>query len=88
MSRKAVENGLAACTNIFPMTSVYEWEGGMECGDELAVLFKTVEERADELRSFIEREHSYDVPCIMEMRPSSVNEDFLKWAEVQCERTK
>ncbi|CAI5445921.1 unnamed protein product [Caenorhabditis angaria] len=50
ISRKIVEEKLAACINIIPaITSVYEWQGKLEESDELLMIVKTTNERINEL---------------------------------------
>jgi len=67
MARNLVEAKLAACTNIFHIASVYEWEGKVEDSEEFVALFKTSPESYDEMAAAIEAAHPYDVPCIMRL---------------------
>src|SRR6187402_2200830 len=80
LARSIVEAKLAACVQILPqMTSVYSWEGQIQTDPEHLLLIKTLEEKFDELREFIEKNHSYDVPEIVAVPAEKVSDDYLKW---------
>ena len=66
LANKAVEAGLAACVNVLPdMVSVYKWQGVVEEHEEVVMLFKTNTAKVEELKSWIEKYHSYDTPAIL-----------------------
>ena len=78
LGQKAVENKLAACSNSFPMQSIYPWEGKMEYDHEVVLILKTFPENNAALQSFIEKHHSYKVPCIMHW-DAEVNAVYGDW---------
>jgi periplasmic divalent cation tolerance protein len=56
---------LAACANVLaPCTSIYRWQGAVERGSEVPVLFKTTPMLARRLRDRIAELHGYDLPVI------------------------
>ena len=62
--RTLVEEGLAACANIFaPCHSIYRWQGKIEEAAEHAAILKTSAEAAPRLLARIAELHSYDVPA-------------------------
>ncbi|HKP70307.1 MAG TPA: divalent-cation tolerance protein CutA [Pyrinomonadaceae bacterium] len=80
LARLIVEAKLAACVQILPkMTSVYFWDGEVQTEPEHLLLIKTLEEKFDELSSFIKKNHSYDVPEIVAIDASKVSSDYHKW---------
>lgn len=80
IAEKSVTLNLAACTNIFPnMQSYYNWEGQLEASHEVLVLFKTNTEKSDELIKFLEKEHPYNVPCIITFEPKDINSAYSNW---------
>jgi len=80
LARSIVEAKLAACVQILPqMTSVYLWEGKVQCDSEHLLLIKTLEEKFDELSAFIRERHSYKVPEIVAIPAEKVSDDYLKW---------
>ncbi|HMP71786.1 MAG TPA: divalent-cation tolerance protein CutA [Kiritimatiellia bacterium] len=71
---------LAACANLLgTIESVYWWEGKVERGGEVALLFKTTASRLTELTEAIKRQHSYTTPCVVAWRIDEGNPDFLNW---------
>lgn len=64
IARILVEEKLAACANILgPCRSIYRWQGTIEDGSEVAVLFKTGADRTGALMARLAALHSYDVPA-------------------------
>lgn len=86
LARDCVENKLAACANLFqPHTSIYRWQGKVETSTEIAVIFKTTRDAAERLRQYIEKHHSYDVPCVVTLDPSAVANPFSEWIQNSVE---
>lgn len=79
ISRTLLEERLVACANMFPIRSLYRWEGKMEDDREMAVLFKSRTEHTKLLVARIKELHSYDVPCIETVKVDGGNPDFIKW---------
>ncbi len=80
LARKIVEAKLAACVQILPaMKSFYFWENEIQTDTEHLLLIKTLEEKFDELKEFIQKNHSYDVPEIVALAAEKVAENYLNW---------
>jgi len=77
-----VSKRLAACANIFPIESIYEWKGHLEQESEWVSLVKTRESLYEELRALVEKEHPYELPCIMAQKVFA-NEAYEHWIEEQ-----
>jgi len=78
----AIENGLAACANIFQAhEALYWWDGAVQNDKEVAMILKTSKARYKELETFIAANHSYDVPCILAMPIEDGNSSFLEWID-------
>ncbi len=80
VSAELLQGRLVACANIFPIQSMYWWQGAMEEGQEWVSLLKTASARLDEVCRAIERIHPYEVPCIMQMKVKA-NEAYEQWIE-------
>jgi periplasmic divalent cation tolerance protein len=78
IARELVSSGLAACVNMFPISSTYLWEGELEEEQEVAMLVKTTEDRYKELEDMVRSIHSYDVPCIVSWELKG-DRDYLDW---------
>jgi periplasmic divalent cation tolerance protein len=75
---------LAACVNLSAtMTSVYEWQGRLETGPEVAAFIKTRRALADEVIAAARPLHPYSVPCFLILPIEGGNEDYLAWARGQ-----
>ena len=82
ISRTAVKNGLAACATLIPdARSIYRWKGRIETAQETAVTFKTNPDQFDALRTFILKEHPYEVPELVAWPVSDGSPDYLAWVE-------
>lgn len=78
ISKHLLEKKLIACANIFPIESMYWWEGRISKEQEFVVIAKTLEEKFGEVKEEIRGVHSYEVPCILKINVEA-NEEFLKW---------
>ena len=77
-----VENGLAACVNIIPgVTSVYEWQGEINKGQECILLIKTRADIYEDLESTIRSEHPYELPEIIAVPIEQGLSTYLSWLD-------
>jgi len=77
IGRTLVKERLAACVNIFPITSIYHWDG-MQEAEEVVLLAKTTTENVKRIEQRVKELHSYDVPCIVSLVIDG-SEDYLTW---------
>ncbi|MGV8151370.1 MAG: divalent-cation tolerance protein CutA [Candidatus Woesearchaeota archaeon] len=71
---------LIACTNLFPIRSVYEWEGKIVDEKEIVTLLKTSNKLYSKVESEIKKIHPYKIPCIIKI-DAKVNKDYEKWVD-------
>ncbi|MCW5557380.1 MAG: divalent-cation tolerance protein CutA [Verrucomicrobiae bacterium] len=80
LARMALESRLAACANLIPgVESHYWWQGRLESGAEVLILFKTVASRVAALEALVRREHPYDTPEFLVMSPTAGSARYLDW---------
>ena len=80
LARKIVEAKLAACVQVLPaLKSFYFWENAVQADSEYLLLIKTLPEKFDELKGFIQTNHSYSVPEIVALSAEKVSESYLGW---------
>jgi len=77
IARILVEERLAACVNVFPITSIYHWNGLQE-EKEIALIVKTMTKNVKKVENKVKELHSYDVPCIISFKIDG-SKEFLKW---------
>jgi periplasmic divalent cation tolerance protein len=78
--REIVARRLAACVNILPgMVSHYWWQGKIERGEEVVMMFKTRASLAEAVCAAVQAQHSYETPAIMVLPVESVDADYYKW---------
>ncbi|MBU4246150.1 MAG: divalent-cation tolerance protein CutA [Nanoarchaeota archaeon] len=78
-----LENGLAACVNIFPAESSYRWKGKIECAKEFAALAKTTQENFEKIKQEIKKIHPYECPEVMKI-VAEANEEYENWVKKEC----
>lgn len=80
LARKLVSERLAACIQILPpITSVYYWEGDVQEEPEHLLLIKTLPDKWEEVKNYIDKEHSYSVPEVVAIEPCGVSSRYAKW---------
>jgi len=84
IGERLVKKKLAACVNIFPIDSIYFWQGKIVKDKEFAAIIKTRKENFKKIEKFIFENHSYETPCILEIPIGRVTKKFLKWLNENC----
>ena len=80
ISQEIVSAHLAACANIFaPHQSLYWWEGELQSGQEIAVIYKTTRDCFKSLKEKIIELHPFDCPCIVALDIADGYEAFIHW---------
>jgi periplasmic divalent cation tolerance protein len=74
-----IEEKLAACINVFPVQSIYQWEGNIQQELEFQLIIKTNLAKFTELSSRIQEIHSYKVPEIIALPIVSGSESYWGW---------
>lgn len=80
LARTVVGERLAACANVLgPARSFYWWDGAVQEGQEVVLVFKTRSALVTAATQRIKELHSYDCPCVVALDIQGGNLDYLKW---------
>lgn len=80
IGKKLIEEHLAACVNIFPITSIFRWNNDIKEAQEFGMFVKTTAD-VKKIEKVVKELHSYELPCIISWRIDQGSKDFLKWIE-------
>jgi periplasmic divalent cation tolerance protein len=83
VARTLLDRQVVGCVNIYPITSMYRWEGEVKEDAEVGLWCKTVASKALLVCDLLRELHSYQVPCIATV-PVLVNEPFAAWLHTVC----
>jgi periplasmic divalent cation tolerance protein len=78
IAKHLLQKRLIACANIFPINSLYWWEGKICDEKEFVLIAKTIEEKFEKIKKEVEKIHPYSIPCIVKIR-TTPNEKYLDW---------
>ena len=76
-----LEKKLIACANIFPVTSMFRWEGRIVDEPEIVMICKARKESFEKIKEEVKQLHSYEIPCIVALPWDGSDEEFKKWVE-------
>lgn len=80
LARAALAARLAACVNLLPkIESHYHWQGKIESGKEVLMIFKTTSKRLAALERLVVTGHPYDTPEFIVLPVNGGNRKYLNW---------
>ncbi|MET9323505.1 divalent-cation tolerance protein CutA [Streptomyces sp. NPDC003038] len=83
LAADVVRERLAACAQVYPVSSVYWWEGEVRSGSEWRIDFKTRAGLSDRLSRFITEHHDYDTPEIVGVPLATGSAAYLDWVSAE-----
>jgi periplasmic divalent cation tolerance protein len=81
IARALVERKLAACAQVFPIRSCYEWQGEIQDDSEVMIFVKSRLDLYSEIEACVKELHSYDVPEILALPVVAGSEGYLRWID-------
>lgn len=81
IGKTLVKERLAACVNVFPITSIFSWKNNIEEALEFVIIAKTRTDKVMDIEKRVKEIHSYEVPCVISFNIDKGSEDFLKWID-------
>ena len=85
LARTLVEERLAACVSILPVTrSVYRWRDGIEEAREQQLVIKTTRSRLAALGARVRTLHPYELPEWLVLG-ATASDAYLRWIEASVD---
>ncbi len=78
-----IQAKLAACVSLFPMQSIYTWQGQVNHDEEWQLLIKSELAQFEQLEATIRGIHSYEVPEIIVLPIVAGSLPYLHWISAQ-----
>lgn len=79
IAQTLVSDRLAACVNLFPVHSVYRWEGQVQQAGEWQLVIKTKLALFEAIATALDGLHPYAVPEIIALPLHQGTADYLHW---------
>lgn len=79
IASELVKSKLAACVTVFPVRSIYTWQGEVNRDREVQILIKTNLDRFPEIAAKIRELHSYELPEIIALPIVAGLQPYLDW---------
>lgn len=73
-----IDNKLAACVEIYPVTNFYTWKGEKIKAQEISGVIKTSDGMFEKVKEELEKILSYETPQIIRIE-ASANKEYLEW---------
>ncbi len=83
IAQELITQKLAACISMFPIQSIYTWQGTVEQDEEWQLVIKTDLNQFQTLETTIQQLHSYDVPEILALPVVKGSQPYLNWISEQ-----
>src|SRR5271163_4354623 len=80
LAKSALQARLAACANLISgIESHYWWQGRVESGAEVLIIFKTITKHLRQLEKLVLVNHPYDTPEFVVLPLTGGNGRYLDW---------
>ena len=79
LAHTVVERRLAACAQVSEIQSFYTWNDAVQNEKEYRVLFKTVDDKYQDVEDAIRELHTYELPAIHAFAFEHVSATYGEW---------
>lgn len=85
IARALLEQKLAACVSIAPITSLYSWEGAIQEAEEWQLAIKTDLDYFKQITAAVKALHSYKVPELIALPIIQGSDSYFYWLSTVVE---
>ncbi|MBK8449471.1 MAG: divalent-cation tolerance protein CutA [Saprospiraceae bacterium] len=78
ISKILLKEKFAACVQLIPVDSLFQWNGKIVNSKEIALLVKTLDSKKKKAKNLILEHHPYEIPCIIQTNVQ-VNKSYFEW---------
>jgi len=79
LGKLMIDQKVAACVDMWPIHSMYNWEGKFEDHEEAMLLITTLEARLQGVDAIISKNHSYSTPLVAGVDVRRINPEYREW---------
>lgn len=79
IARLLVEQRLAACVQMAPITSVYTWKGVIETDPEVLLIIKTRAALFEAVSAAVKTAHPYETPELIMTTAAAIDAEYAAW---------
>jgi len=80
ISEHLLKKRLIACSNMFPIRSMYWWKENITNDKEIVMLAKAPDKNYEKIKNEVKKLHSYDIPCILKF-DIEANKEYIEWVK-------
>lgn len=85
VAKYLIDNKIAACIQLLPVTSFYVWKGEKVRYKEIEAIIKTTEEKFGDIEKSMKELLPYEIPQIISIRAEKANKSYLQWVKEAVE---
>ena len=86
LAKAALAAKLIACANLVPkIESHFCWQGKIQSGREVLLIFKTQKSKLAALEKLIVAQHPYDTPEFLVLPVDAGSQKYLRWLAASCQ---
>ena len=82
LAKLLLDSSLIASANIYPIVSMYKWEGEVKDEKEFVLWAKTELSKVSDIEKLVLKEHSYKIPCVVNFSVEGTA-SYEKWVMKQ-----
>lgn len=81
IGRTLVTEKLVACAQLFPIHSIFQWDGAIQSEEEVVLQAKTFSGQLPKIEGLVVKMHEYEVPEIIATPIAWAHQPYLDWME-------